>query len=211
MKAIKSLFLFLLLASPVFPQQIGIWKNYTTMKSIIDAKITDDGIWASSSGGVFFYNFADSSYTKFTKAEGLSNNFISAIDIDKFGNLWFGSQDGTIDVYNPVKKIFIKRILDIYNSNKSQKKINDIEASGDTMYISTDFGISLIDVNTFFFYDTFLKFGEFTSDTKVRSSFIDKVLYVATENGIARQKEGSTNLSAPESLGELYHCKWVAK
>jgi len=62
-----------------------------------------------------------------------------------------------------------------------------------------DFGLSLINANTYSFYDTYIKLGSFSTDTKVLSSFKSDVLFVATENGVAKQKKGQNNLSFPES------------
>ena len=198
----NKLFLLLICLIPflqIHTQQTGTWKNYTNMQNVNEALATDKGIWAVTTGGAFFYDFKKDSYETLTKAEGLGNNFLTSVGIDKYGKIWFGSQDGIIDVYDSNTNQFVKRILDIYNSSKTTKTINDIKIIGDTVYVSTDFGLSLIDTKTFFFYDTFIKFGTLTSDTKIKSSYKDKLLYVASDNGIAKQKEGTTNLSAPES------------
>ncbi|MCX6151904.1 MAG: hypothetical protein NTX22_15370 [Ignavibacteriales bacterium] len=199
MKKIILSLLCTLLSLQISAQQLGNWKNFTNMKSISDALITPDGIWAATSGGAFYFNFNNSTYSQFNKAKGLGNNQLTTIAVDKNGYIWFGSLDGMIDIYDPGTNTFIKRILEIYNSSKTQKQINDLRVEGDTVYVSTDFGLSLIDVKTFSFFDTFLKFGNITSDTKIKSSFRNKLLFVATENGIAKQKDGATNLSAPES------------
>jgi ligand-binding sensor domain-containing protein len=183
----------------IYTQQIGTWKNYTNMQSVNDAFVINDGIWAATTGGAFFYNPKKDSYETLTKAEGLGNNNLTAIALDKYGKIWFGSDNGILDIYDSNTKQFVKRILDIYNSSKTIKTINDINIIGDTAFVATDFGLSLIDIKTFFFYDTFVKFGSLTSDTKIKSIFKDNLLFIATDNGVAKQKEGTINLSAPES------------
>jgi ligand-binding sensor domain-containing protein len=197
----KLLFLLICLTPflQIYTQQIGTWRNYTNMQTVNGALATNNGIWAATTGGAFFYNVKNNTYETLTKAEGLGNNILTAIAQDKYGKVWFGSQDGIIDVYDSNTKQFVKRILDIYNSSKTTKTINDFKITGDTVFVSTDFGLSLIDAKTFFFYDTFIKLGNLISDTKVNSSYLDKLLFVATDNGIAKQKQGATNLSAPES------------
>ncbi|HEY6625476.1 MAG TPA: two-component regulator propeller domain-containing protein, partial [Ignavibacteriaceae bacterium] len=70
---------------------------------------------------------------------------------------------------------------------------------GDTIIVSTDFGVSLIDANSFLFFDTFFKFGTFPSNTRVNSTLKSDLFYVCTDQGIAIQKPGALNLSAPES------------
>jgi ligand-binding sensor domain-containing protein len=183
----------------IYSQQIGTWKNYTNMQSVNDAFVSNDGIWTATTGGAFFYNPGKDSYETLTKAEGLGNNDLTAIALDKYGKIWFGSDNGILDIYDSNTKLFVKRILDIYNSPNTIKTINDIKIIGDTAFVATDFGLSLININTFSFYDTFIKFGNLTSSTKIKSVYIDKLLFVGTDNGVAKQKEGTTNLSAPES------------
>jgi len=169
------------------------------MSDINDAVVTTDGIWAATSGGAFFYSFNTNNYLELNKAKGLSNNDLTAIVVDKFGKIWLGSTAGTIDVYDPETGLVVKHIMDIYNSDKTKKQVNELRAEGDTIYAALDFGLSLINANTYSFYDTYLKLGSFSTDTKVLSSFKDDVLFVATENGIAKQKKGQNNLSFPES------------
>ncbi|MGE5402502.1 MAG: two-component regulator propeller domain-containing protein [Ignavibacteriales bacterium] len=169
------------------------------MKNVNDACASGNGIWAATSGGAFYYSFEDHSYLTLNKAKGLSNNALTAVTIDNNGRIWFGGQEGAIDVYDPVKDVFLKKIHDIADINKGQKKINSLSVKGDTIFVSTDFGVSLINASDFTFKDTYLKLGSFPSDTKVNNIYLKDVLYVATENGIARQKPGTINLSAPEA------------
>ena len=197
MKNIISLML-LLCTIPVIPQQQTSWENFADMKSVNDLVATSDGIWAATSGGAFFYNFSDSSYKTFSKVEGLNGINLTAVTIDNYGKVWFGSSSGILDVYDPQSNSFLS-ILDIYNTSQSNKAITDIKVSGDTIFVASDFGVSLIDAKSYFFYDTFFKFGNFTSYIKVNSIIVDDLIYVATNSGIAIQKPGATNLSAPES------------
>ncbi len=191
---------FLLLISiNIYAQQVGTWKNYSNMSDVNDAVVTSEGIWAVTTGGAFYYDFDGNTYLELNKAKGLSSNNLTAVTVDKYGNIWFGSSSGTIDIYNPESGLVIKHIMDIYNSDKTKKQVNELRAEGDTIYAALDFGLSLINANSYSFYDTYLKLGSFSTDTKVISSFKDDVLFVATENGIAKQKKGQNNLSFPDS------------
>ncbi len=198
MKNIVSIILLLSLIILSYPQQQSNWHNYADMKSTKSIITTSDGIWAASKGGGFFYNISDSSYQTFSKAEGLIGIDLTSIDVDVDNKVWFGGANGMIDVYDPENNSF-RSILDIFNSDKTNKQINDITVSGDTVYLASDFGISLVDANNYFFYDSYFKFGSFTSNIKVNSILVADLIYAATESGVAIQKIGATNLSAPES------------
>jgi ligand-binding sensor domain-containing protein len=197
MKNIISIIL-LLSSLYIFPQQQINWQNYADMKSVKDIIATNDGIWAATKGGAFFFSLTDSTYTTFSKVEGLNGIDLTAVAIDNDDKIWFGSASGIIDVYNPQSGKFYS-ILDIFNFSQSAKQINDIKVSGDTIIVASDFGVSLINSKTYFFYDTFFKFGTFTSYIKVNEIIKSDLIYVATNSGIAIQKPGASNLSAPES------------
>lgn len=190
--------LILFFSSQVFPQIFSDWKNYSDMKNIKSVIASGNKFWAASTGGVFSFDFSSSEYRTFGKAEGLFGTNINAVTIDNYGKIWFGSANGLIDVYNPATNSF-STIRDIFNSDKTNKGINSFVVKGDTIFAATDYGISLIDSKSFFFYDTYFKFGTFSSNIKVNKIYLGNLLYVATESGVAIQKPGTTNLSAPES------------
>lgn len=184
--------------SPGIPQQFINWKNHTDMKNVLDVRTSSSSVWAATSGGAFRYSKTDDSFLTLNKAEGLAGISLTSLVINEESIVWFGSADGTIDVYNPQTGSF-KVILDIFNSNQVNKRINDLKSSGDTIIVSSDFGVSLIDSENFIFFDTFFKFGSFPSNSKVNSTTKLDLLYVCTDEGIAIQKPTAVNLSAPES------------
>lgn len=198
----KSVLLFFI-SLPLFAQKIGIWKNYSDMKTTSAVAITDNGFWAVASGGIFRFSNSDSTYKILNKADGLNSQILTSIAVDGSGKIWVGSQEGYINAYNPLYNSLL-RVFEIYNSAKSQKQINQIFIINDTAFVSTDFGISLINTANGSFYDSFLKLGTFPSETKIKYAYKDKLIYAVTELGIAVQKEGQNNLSAPESWDNYY-------
>lgn len=194
----KLLINVLLLCSISFAQSTYNWQNYSDLKDIRDFVFTNDGIWAASSGGSFNYNFSEKKYQTFGKAEGLLGNDLNAITIDSKNKIWFGSKSGMIDVLNLNTNKF-SYISDIFNSDKINKGINYFFLKGDTVFVATDYGISLINTNNYFFYDSYFKLGTFSSNQKVNKVFYYKRVYAITNDGIAIQKQNATNLSAPES------------
>lgn len=196
----KKIILSLIILSAIHIQSqvFTNWRNYSDMKNITGVVTSGNSLWAASSGGVFSYNFVQEQYSVLSKAEGLFGTNINAVIIDNYGKIWFGSQNGLIDVFDPVTEKFTT-IRDIFNSDKTNKGINSFWVQGDTVFVATDYGISLIDSKSFFFYDTYFKFGIFSSNIKVNRIYIKNLIYAATESGVAIQKPGSFNLSAPES------------
>jgi ligand-binding sensor domain-containing protein len=198
---LKTFQLFLLssIFYMIFPQQTATnWKTYSDMKSVSEAAAANGELWAATTGGGFSYNTSDTLFNTFQRTDGMQGIELTAITIDNQGKIWFGSDEGAIDVYDPTTKK-ISSILDIENSSYSTKEINNLASYGDTIFVSTDYGVSLINSENLSFIDTYFKFGNFSSNIKVNEVFKSNLIYVSTVNGVAIQKEGASNLSAPES------------
>ena len=191
-------FIILIFIANLDAQEVFNWQNYTDMKNVRSIIGTDNGVWASTSGGAFYYNYAVNNFKTLHRSDGLFGTSLSAITIDSDGKIWFGGDNGSIDVYNPETNK-IKTILDIYNSNNTNKGINELNSSGDTIFVSSDFGLSIIDSRNYVFYDTYFKFGNFQPYIKVNSTLKANLFYLATSVGAAIQKQGAKNLSAPDS------------
>lgn len=196
------LFTVIFLHTSILAQEAFNFSFYSEMKHAKRGLLTDKGIWAATEGGIFFWNSADSSYLKLTKTDGLNGTLVNALAVDKNDRLWMGSINGKIDVYDPSTGV-IDHIFDIFNSNKNLKMINKLFVNGDSIFVASEFGLSIIDAKTYDFLDSFVKFGSMTSNTSVQYVMAEDILYLATTSGLAKQKPNATNLSAPESW-EIY-------
>jgi ligand-binding sensor domain-containing protein len=194
----KSFLIILFFALNVHPQIISNWQNYSDMKNIRDFTLTSNSAWAVSDGGAFEFDFSKDLYNTFGKAEGLLGTDLNSIGLDNQNKIWFGSKSGMIDVYDLNTKKF-NYISDIFNSDKTNKGIHYFFTKGDTIFIATDYGISLVNSNNFFFYDSYFKLGNFPSNQKVNKVFYFDRVYALTDLGIAIQKPNAFNLSSPES------------
>lgn len=203
-KILVVITLISLVGGVTLSQEMGTWKTYSSKKEIVAVTAaSDNNIWCATLGGAFMYETTSRSFLQLSSSEGLTNPQLTSAAVDKLNQVWFGttfgSEPGMLNVYDSQSGV-VNKINDIYNSDFSQKNINQITASGDTILVSTDFGLSLINPNNFSFYDTFVKFGDFTAAIPVVSSAIyNKRFFVITDDGIAVQKSNSTNLTAPEA------------
>jgi ligand-binding sensor domain-containing protein len=180
-------------------QKIDKWTNYSNMSGVTHVISYNGDIWATTMGGAFKYKITDSSFTKLTKADGLSSQALTSCAVDNFGRIWLGSTEGYVNIYDPGTQT-VSKIIDIYNNTIStQKKINDIFIVGDSVFIAFDFGLAIINAKTLSFIDTFQKLGSFPALSRVFKAFKSSVIYACTENGVAVQIAGTQNLSVPES------------
>jgi ligand-binding sensor domain-containing protein len=196
---INAFFLFVLFSfSAVTTAQVSNWKNHTDMKDVRSVTVSENNIWAATSGGAFVYNLENKTFRKFHKADGFSGSQLTSVASDNEGRIWFGSNTGRIDIYDPQTNSFTA-ILDIFNSLKQQKDITDISILGDSVFITTGFGISIIDPSTLIFVDTYSRFATLNSDLRVHNLIKTDRIYAALDNGLAVQKPGTVNLSSPDS------------
>lgn len=181
-------------------QELFTWKIHTNKQAVRDAFMVDGVIWEATDGGVVAYTIKDSSFQTYTKAEGLAGSFFTAIAQDNKGRIWVGSDGGMIDVINPADNS-VHSIYDIYSSNYINKTINKLTVKGDSVFVATDFGLTVIQASTYNNLDSYLKLGSsFAANTSVSGCvYLNGRLYAATASGMAVQNAGAINPAAPES------------
>ncbi len=187
-------------SSPAKSQELFTWKIHTNKQAVRDAFMAGGVIWEATDGGVVAFNTKDSTYQTYTKAEGLAGSFFTAIAQDNKGRIWVGSDGGMIDIINPADNS-VHSIYDIFASNYVNKTINRLMIKGDSVFVATDFGLTVIQASTYNNLDSYLKLGtSFTANTSVSGcAYLNGQLYAATASGIAVQNAGSINPAAPES------------
>jgi ligand-binding sensor domain-containing protein len=198
LKNILSVILTSILLTSINTAQIGSWQNFTSMKSVSAFNITQNNIWAATEGGVFMFNRSDSSFTQLTKTEGISSQQLLSITTSSQDEIWVGSTEGYINIIGNDRTI--TKIFDIVNSNEVLKGINYLSTSGDTVFASIDFGLSLLSSKTHEFIETIIKFGNF--NPKARVLFATKIngkIYVSTSEGLAVEKDNASSLTSPDS------------
>lgn len=178
---------------------IGEWKNYTDMKFVRSVAADGHTVWAATSGGVFRFDPADSTYLKFVNSDGLSTNDATALFIDASGRVWIGQQSGFIDLYDPASHRW-RSITDIALSAKTNRSINAFYQHGDDLYIATSFGVTVFSISKFEFSDTYTNFGTTISQPNVTAVRVfQNRVFLATSNGIVSSNPGAVNLADPAS------------
>ena len=196
----KIFFALIILSLAVTAQE---WQSYTSMRNSNGLALDQNGIWVSTNGGIFHYNFSTNEFQKVMKEQGLGSHNTTALNLDENGNVWIGTLEGIINIYNQNAKE-VENINEIFNSDKTDKRINSIYTSGDTVLAASNFGISLINANTLAFRETASKLGNFQTDFKVNYvTKIDGRIYACLDAGLAVQKINSNNIAAPESWNSI--------
>ena len=177
-------------------QHIDTWKNYTDMKSLRAVVMNEGVLWGATSGGLFSSD--GGTIVKYTNSEGLSSNDLTALAVDGSGRIWIGSEQGDIDVFDPMTRQWLY-IRDVVLSNRIQKSIRSFWVTSDSVFVATDFGVSVFRLSRWEFGDTYANFG-FASQAGVNQILIlNDQLWLATDLGVATAPRYSVNLSSPSS------------
>jgi ligand-binding sensor domain-containing protein len=186
--------------------QVGVWKNYTSMQDARSIARSGNIFWAATSGGLFSWQEGTETYTKFTSAEGLQSTDVTAVAVDRNGDVWSGTSGGMIHVYTPSKNLF-RYIPDITTTNQTNKKINNILVFGDSVLICSEFGLSVFRNDRFQFGDTYTKFGQLAGTIRVSvtsaATFGGKLWAIVSDRQsvtrIASARLSNPNLLPPEA------------
>jgi ligand-binding sensor domain-containing protein len=106
-------------------------------------------VWIGSPEGVIVLDSNANFVVKYSISDGLINNNIKCIAIDKNGNKWFGSDSGV--------SVFNDKNWTTYNtySGLVSNKVNVITADSDGhIWIGTDLGVSMFDGDNWTLYST---------------------------------------------------------
>jgi hypothetical protein len=193
---------FVVFPALVFGRQItldlGRWKNFTDMKSVRGVAATGDSVWTATAGGLFAYIVSANRFAKYTNSDGLSSNDLTAITLDGTGTVWVGSSDGFVNAYTPSTGQWTE-VRSINESGQVAKKIRALLVRGDSLFVGTDFGISVLQISRKEFRDTYASLGFATqagvNDVKIYRNRI----WAATDLGVVTALLDAPNLSAPTS------------
>lgn len=190
-KTLLITILFFLIFANISYSQITTkgWNVYTSLQNVNDIKSFNNIVYAATTGGLFSFDYStpQSSIRKYTNIDGLLNNNLLSIAVDLNGNVWSGSNDGSINFFNPVSNIW-RGVTDIQNSTETSKGINGIFQYGRYIFFATDFSITKFDANRFEFIDQpYIYLGPSLSPkTPVYKVYVlNDTIWAATKSGIA--------------------------
>jgi len=80
----------------------GVLKHYDGVTSEINViRVADDGtVWVGSYSGLGRYDAKKDQFDWFTREDGIASAYINSLDIDKKGNVWYGTRANGIGYFN---------------------------------------------------------------------------------------------------------------
>jgi hypothetical protein len=165
--------------------RMGEWRTHLPYKYAELVETTDDRVFCSTTGGLFYYKLDDNLVEKISKVDGLSDNGVSAMR-------WSSEQETIILAYENSNLDIIRNgiVVNIPDIMKKQitgdKSIYDIFYIDTRAYLSTGFGIVVLNLEKDEISETYL-IGDQGQSLKVNQVTTDGTyLFAATDQGIRR-------------------------
>tara|TARA_B110000881_G_scaffold186922_1_gene175982 strand:- start:998 stop:3325 length:2328 start_codon:yes stop_codon:yes gene_type:complete len=156
------------------------WNGHFSYNNSIDTSIGNGKIFTASENAIYIYSTSTDQLEEISTIDGLSGDFISNIHYSSnFNKLLIGYENGLLQIvdFNSDSVLTIYDIIEKETIAPNKKKINELTEFGDIIYIATDYGISLYDLNLLEFGDS-LFIGVGGSQQKVNQTIIgDNYLY----------------------------------
>lgn len=184
--------------------------SYTKIQAVVDG---GDKIYAASENAIFSYDLITEERETITTINGLSGEYIStmhySIDYDL---LIIGYQSGLMEIYSLTTKTVLK-VVDILNKTSippENKQINHFFEDETSVYISTNYGISVYDLEALEFGDTYY-IGANGSQIQINQTFINgNLIYAATNTGLKAADINSSNLIDFQTWNTLFPGNFIA-
>ena len=185
---LTPLFLLFVYTGYVYAQaQETGWTSITSYNTVNGIDLSGDNtIWGVSNGGLFAFQDQKFIHT-FTPVDGMYRlDGSTLIYIEEINSIAIGYIDGMIDLYNIDENRF-ERVEDISRVQAfTSKQINDFELHDGSLYIATEFGIVVYDIDTFLVSNSYTKIGRFDRGTPVFDIHIDnEIIITGTQQGVA--------------------------
>jgi TSS9, PorZ, N-terminal beta-propeller domain/Two component regulator propeller len=187
----KWIFLFLLnglhltlLAQSDIP--VGSWRTHNSFNSLVAISHSNTNIFAASSNALFEYNPANNEITQITSLSGLNDADITAIGYNfNVEKLIITYKNGNIDI---IQNNQIVNMPDLLRADFiGSKEVHHIYNYQEKSYLSANFGLMIVNINTLQVEDTYFELGPSGEEIAIFASAITSdSLYLATELGIMR-------------------------
>lgn len=154
------------------------WTLYQSYHNVTYCEVVGDKIYVLASGALYSYNTDDNEVVTYDKITHLSDIEITHIRYSSFiDGLVIIYKNANIDILYNDESVY--NISDFKNKILPNKIINNIEIQGNTAYLSTGFGIVVLDLENLEFSNTY-NLGLNTYST----CHFNNALYAGTSSGV---------------------------
>ena len=177
----------------------ALWEGHFSFFNIKDVSQGNNKIYAAAENAIFSYDLQTNELEKLTTIQGLSGELISTIHYsESYQLLIIGYESGLMEIAfdSDDNVLTIVDIIDKPTIPPDDKTINHFNEYNGLVYISTDYGISVYDLERLEFGDTYF-IGNLGSQIPVKQTTIfQDFIYAAcfSGNGVKKALSTSNNL-----------------
>lgn len=177
----------------------ALWEGYFSFSRIVDVSNSSEKIYAAAENAVFSYELNTNIIEKITTVEGLAGeNITNILYSEDFATLLIGYDNGLMELYfEDTKEVLsVVDIVERQNIAPNSKRINHFFENDGRIYISTNYGISVYDLDRLEFGDTYFIGNGGTQITVKQTTIINNQIYAACQdnNGIKLASLDDPNL-----------------
>ncbi|MFM2392490.1 MAG: hypothetical protein RLZZ546_467, partial [Bacteroidota bacterium] len=189
------------------------WTGYFSYNSIKDISQDNTSIYAATENAYFKKNISTNETNTYTTIEGLAGETVSQIyHSSNFNKTLIGYQNGLLIVTNDTDGSMLN-VVDILNKPSipaNKKIINHFMEYNNKVYISTDFGITVFDLATLEFGDTFF-IGTNGSNIDINQTAIfNNEIYAATGAGLLKANVNNPSLIDYNQWTTISNSSWAS-
>lgn len=154
------------------------WTLYQSYHNVTYCEVVGDNVYVLASGALYSYNTSDNEVRTYDKITHLSDIEITHIRYSSFiGGLVIIYRNANIDILYDDESVY--NISDFKNKILPNKTINNIDIQENTAYISTEFGVVVLNLENLEFSNTY----NLELNTYSTLLFKDKI-YAGTSTGL---------------------------
>ena len=206
----KAIQLLLLLFNAVLHAQYTGWSSFYSFDQITGVHYGADGqIYGVAQNSLFSYDPTANEVVTITTVNGLLGDEIDALTVtDNF--MVIGYSNGVLGIHKLMDGSVtldssIKRNLSIETKDKT---IHSFLVDDQTLYLSTGYGISIYDLSTNRFVDSYF-FGVNNSAIQVnQTALVGEFLYAATEEGLYKANTSDPKLVLESAWNKIADGQW---
>jgi len=173
---------------------IGTFRAHLSFNSASHVAVGESRAYCTTLSGIFTYDLEDNSLEKITPIDGLNDTDIKSLGYSSEKSmLLIGYSSGNIDVIIDNQIISFPDIKD--SQIQGNKNINHFTFLGNYAYISTDFGVMVLDLIKLEIKETYRNLGvDGVTLRIIQSAIAGDSIFLATENGVIAGDLKNSNL-----------------
>jgi hypothetical protein len=178
----RILFFLIICSQLIFAQGNQLWKSYYSYNEIVDVENGLNSVYAATSNTIFYKNLQINELNIINSVNGFKPESITAIHHSAaFNKTIAGNSNGLLLIANADGSIITKvDIIEEVPVAPNIKRINDLYEHNGKLYISCDYGISVLNLTTSEFENTYF-IGAAGEEVKVlQTTVLNNEIYAVT-------------------------------